>query len=372
VSDAHGETKIGSGEPLVNVAVNNDRAYEEVLRSGSVGLGRSYVKGWWECDDLTMLLRILFRSLAPTTSLLDKYSKAREQVASLVPASRRPADPERDRRNIRAHYDLSNEFFELMLDETMAYSCAIFEHDDWTLADASRAKLDRLCRRLRLSSDDHVLEIGTGWGSFAVHAATHYGCRVTTTTISDAQFDYVTKRVANAGLSDIVTVLNCDYRELSGRFDKLVSIEMIEAIGWRQFATYFSKCASLVSSNGLMAIQAIVIEDGSFARSKHHDDFINQMVFPGGCLPSVAAMTHAANQSGELRMVSLEDIGDHYPETLRRWHQNLTENAHVVASLGFDGEVTRLWSMYLAYCEAGFLERHISDVQMVFAVSRNG
>jgi cyclopropane-fatty-acyl-phospholipid synthase len=235
-----------------------------------------------------------------------------------------------------------------------------------SLADAQVAKLDRICRELALSPDDHVVEIGTGWGSFAVHAASRYGCRVTTTTISGAQYDHARKRVADAGLADRVTVLDADYRDLTGIYDKLVSVEMIEAVDWRDHATFFSTCARLLRPDGLAVLQAIVIADESFERAKHHDDFIRRYIFPGGCLPSNTSIAVAAIQAG-FRVAELKDIGCHYAETLRRWHTSLNAQERAVEALGLGTEFRRMWALYLSYCEAAFLERHVSDVQVVLA-----
>ena len=254
-----------------------------------------------------------------------------------------------------------------MLDTTMTYSCGLFEQPDMSLAQAQTAKLDRICRKLALSPADHVLEIGSGWGSFALHAASSYGCRVTTTTISAAQYEYAAKRVATAGLADRVTVLDADYRDLTGTYDKLVSIEMIEAVNWRDHATFFAQCARLLRPDGLAAIQAIVIANESFERAKRHDDFIRRYIFPGGCLPSVTSIAAASSGAG-LRMLDLEDIGLHYAETLRRWRLNIRREEMAVATLGLDPDFRRLWDLYLAYCEAAFLERHITDVQVVMAM----
>jgi cyclopropane-fatty-acyl-phospholipid synthase len=282
--------------------------------------------------------------------------------AQLV-APRRATDLE----NVRAHYDLSNDFFELMLDETMTYSCAVFEDPLATLHDAQVAKLDRLCAKLELRPDDRVVEIGTGWGGFAIHAAQHYGCRVTTTTISEAQRTYVAKHVAEAGLSDRITILGDDWRNLRGQFDKLVSVEMIEAVDWRYHDRFVARCADLLVEDGLAAVQAIVIEDRSFERAKRHQDFVRRMVFPGGCIPSVASITASLARATDLRIIDLEDIGRHYAETLRRWAANLARHEQEVERLGARTEFLRLWALYLAYCEASFLERHVSDVQLVLA-----
>ena len=250
----------------------------------------------------------------------------------------------------------------------MAYSCAFFTDASVDLATASRAKFDRLCRKIGLGPDDHLLEIGTGWGGFAIHAAREYGARVTTTTISDAQFEYARQRVRAAGLDERVTVLNRDYRELTGVYDKVASIEMIEAIGWRQLDTYFSTCARLLKPDGMMALQAIVIEDRSYERAKTSDDFIKHFIFPGGFLPSIEAMSSSMASVTDLSIIDLEDIGRHYAETLRRWRANLSRHRQALDDLALGARFDRLWHFYLCYCEGAFLERHISDVQMVLAM----
>ena len=332
-----------------------------------MGFGRTYADGLWDCDDLVSLVRILSVGLRPVTAIQDQigqwWGSATDWARRL-----RPPRPRHDRDNIQAHYDLSNEFFELMLDETMMYSSAIFTRPGMDLAEAQRTKLDRLCVKLGLGPEDHVLEIGAGWGGFAVHAASTYGCRVTTTTISDAQFRYASKRVAAAGLSDRVAVLDLDYRDLTGTYDKLISIEMIEAVDWRQHDTFFRTCASRLRSDGLMALQAITVDDRSYERAKNGTDFIREMIFPGGCLPSVEAITRALRRSTPLTVVDLEDIGRHYVETLLRWHDNIGRNQAAVTALGLDRRLQRLWDLYLCYCAGAFAERHISDVQMVLAM----
>ena len=360
------EHRFGEGAPAARVDVHDPRAYAAVLRHGSVGLGRSYADGWWDCDDLTSLVRILERATAPSGRRTDAWARA--IAPALAPLRRLTrSDKARDRENVRAHYDLSNDFFALMLDDTMMYSCAFFDDPSASLADASRAKLERLCRKIDLGPQDHVLEIGTGWGGFAVHAATRHGAKVTTTTISDAQYEFACRRVHDAGLDERVTVLNRDYRELEGTFDKLVSIEMIEAIGWRQQDTFFSTCASLLRRDGLMGLQAIVIDDRSYERAKDHEDFIKAFIFPGGFLPSIESMVRSMTSASDLRVVDLEDIGRHYAETLARWRANLTAHADEVAALGLGRHFERLWHLYLCYCEGAFLERHVSDVQLVLA-----
>jgi cyclopropane-fatty-acyl-phospholipid synthase len=351
---------------MARVTVHNRRAYGALLRSGSVGLGTSYVAGWWDTDDLTALVRALSRDSRPLRERLDRLGRAWGAMLD-VPARLAAPGRDDDKRNIAEHYDLSNDFFTLMLDETMTYSCAVFERPGATLAEAQLTKVDRLCTKLELAPTDHLVEIGSGWGGLAVHAATRYGCRVTTTTISDAQRSYVEKRVADAGLADRVTVLGLNWRDLTGRFDKLVSVEMVEAVDWRWHDQFLAKCADLLADDGLAAIQAIVIDDRSFERAKRHRDFVRRMVFPGGCLPSVASLTANLARATDLRIVDLEDIGRHYAETLRRWADNLAGRTDAVATLGVGQEFRRLWDLYLAYCEASFLERHISDVQLVLA-----
>ncbi len=350
------------------MTVHDRRAYDALLRSGSVGLGTSYVSGWWDADDLTALVRALARHTRPLRERLDRLGRASGAVLD-VPARRATPGRDDDKRNIADHYDLSNDFFALMLDETMTYSCALFERPGATLAEAQEAKIDRLCRKLELVPTDHLVEIGSGWGGLAVHAATRYGCRVTTTTISEAQHRYVEERVAAAGLADRITVLGLDWRDLTGTFDKLVSVEMVEAVDWRSHDRFLATCADLVAEDGLAAIQAIVIDDRSFARAKRHRDFVRRMVFPGGCLPSVASLTASVDRATDLHVVDLEDIGRHYPETLRRWAANLDGHADSLAELGVGGDFRRLWDLYLAYCEASFLEGHITDVQLVLARS---
>lgn len=359
-------TVLGGGEPAVHVTVNDPRAYTAICR-GSRGFGDAYVRGWWDCDDLTTLVRVLLRSIAAPRRVLDRIGAAASPLLDPPARVRRRSDRAVDRRNIRAHYDIGNDFYALMLDPTMTYSCALFERPGSSLLDAQRAKVDRMCRLLDLSPSDHVVEIGTGWGGFAIHAASRYGCRVTTTTISAAQHELAAKRVAEAGVADLVTVLDTDYRDLTGTFDKLVSTEMIEAVDWRDHARFFDTCARLLRPDGIAALQAIVIDDASFERAKRHDDFIRDAIFPGGCLPSVTSIADHAGRAG-LRVVQLDDIGHHYPETLRRWRANVHEHEAEVADLGLDAGFRRLWDLYLAYCEAAFLERHVSDVQVVLAM----
>ena len=273
---------------------------------------------------------------------------------------------EGSRRNIIAHYDLGNDFYRLFLDDTLTYSCGIFERPDSSLREASIAKYDRICRKLELSPADHVLEIGTGWGGFALHAATHFGCRVTTTTISNRQYELARQRVASAGLEDRITLLKQDYRDLAGTFDKLVSIEMIEAVGHHFLEEFFRVCSRCLKPDGQMLLQAITIRDQVFDWHKRNVDFIKRYIFPGSCIPSVTAISEAVTRATDLRLFHLEDITAHYATTLRRWRENFFANLDSVKALGFPDAFIRMWEFYLCYCEGGFSERYLGDIQVLF------
>jgi cyclopropane-fatty-acyl-phospholipid synthase len=364
VEEPGGAWSVGSGSPRVDLAVYDRATYKAWLCKGSIGFAESYVAGWWDCDDLTGLVRLLVRNLAGTWRRLDRIAQAVSGPLAALHRDR-PPDKEGDRANVRAHYDLPVELYLAMLDETMAYSCGLFESPQASLGDAQRAKFDRICKKLDLGPDDHLVEIGTGWGGFAIHAASNYGCRVTTTTVSESQYKLASQRVNEASLSERVEVLDTDYRDLTGSYDKLVSIEMIEAVGWRQFDAFFASCARLLRPEGLMVLQGIVIADRSYERAKHHDDFIRRLIFPGSCIPSLTALADSLARATELRIFDLEDIGQHYAPTLRSWHENLERSWEALSASGLDEEFHRLWRLYLCYCEGAFLERHISDVQMV-------
>jgi cyclopropane-fatty-acyl-phospholipid synthase len=271
----------------------------------------------------------------------------------------------RRRRDIAAHYDLGNQLFSRMLDPTMSYSCAVFEDPRMTLEEAQLAKLERVCEKLDLSPRDHLLEIGTGWGGLAVYAAVTRGCRVTTTTISREQHAHAVEAVHRAGVEDRVTVLLEDYRELTGRYDKLVSIEMIEAVGWRHTGAFFAKCSELLAPHGAMLLQAIAIDDRAYQVEKASRSFMNTRIFPGGCLPSLEMMTRAAARRSDMQLTHLEDLTPHYVETLRRWRERFTRHARELAERGYDERFQRLWTLYLGYCEAGFAERRILDLQLL-------
>jgi cyclopropane-fatty-acyl-phospholipid synthase len=348
--------------------VRSARFYRHLLR-GSVGLGEAYVDGLWDSDDLVALTRIAARNVATIDRLRRTFAPV------LIPAQRWARwltrnTPRRARERISAHYDLGNELFSQFLDPTMMYSCAVFESPQDTLEQASLAKLDRICRRLELDPEDHVLEIGTGWGGFALYAAQRYGCRVTTTTISAEQHAYASERVREAGLGDRVTVLFQDYRELTGVYDKLVSIEMIEAVGWQYYPTFFKRCSELVSDDGAMLLQAIVIEDEAYEVEKAGRSFMNTHVFPGGCLPSMEIIGRTVARVTDFRQAHVDDITAHYALTLARWRERFLAATERLATLGYDERFRRLWELYLSYCEGGFRERRIQDVQLLLAKPR--
>ncbi len=349
----------------VEVEVHSARFYRALLR-GSVGLCESYMDGLWDCEDLVELTRIaalnvtafdqLRRRLAPVLIPIQRWARLHSRNT-----------PGRSRRQIAAHYDLGNELFSLFLDPSMMYSCAIFDSAGATLDEASLSKLERVCTKLELGPEDHLLEIGTGWGGLAIHAAKHCGCRVTTTTISAEQHAYASERVRRAGLDDRVTVLLEDYRNLEGRYDKLVSIEMIEAVGWRNLPTFFQRCSRLLGDGGAMLLQAIVIDDRAYEVEKASKSFINTYIFPGGCLPSMEVISRSVARSTDLRQVDLEDITAHYAETLAHWRWRFLACTDRLSELGYDERFRRLWELYLCYCEGGFRERRIQDVQLLLA-----
>jgi cyclopropane-fatty-acyl-phospholipid synthase len=354
----------GPGALAVTLSIHDPRFYLAVLLGGHLGAAEAYLDGWWTTDDLTALMQLFVRN-RPLADGMERGWVALARPARRAWHALRRNTRRGSRRNIAAHYDLGNDFFAEFLDETLTYSCGVFEQPDSTLRQASDAKYDRICRKLQLSARDHVLEIGAGWGGFALHAAGRYGCRVTTTTISRAQHAHATQRVAAAGLADRVTVLARDYRDLTGTFDKLVSIEMIEAVGHHYYTAFFGKCASLLRRGGAMALQAITIADARYERARREVDFIKRYVFPGSCIPSLAALKDAWARAGDLRLVDVEDITSHYVTTLRRWRENFVAHWDRIRALGFREEFRRLWEFYFCYCEGGFQERVLGDLQIV-------
>lgn len=355
----------------VTVTILDPHTYIDVALGGTVGVGDAYRRGLWTCEDLTTLVRIFVLNRSLLNSMEGGLALASKPLLKTIHWLNRNTKAS-SAKNIAAHYDLGNEFFRLMLDETMMYSCAYFERPESTLAEASRAKNDRICRKLKLSVNDHLLEIGTGWGGFAVHAASHYGCRVTTTTISRQQYDMALQRVQEAGLTDHVTVLLTDYRDLPKlglQFDKLVSIEMIEAVGHQFYKVFFEVCSRMLKSSGLALIQGITIDERFYEQAKRSVDFIQRFIFPGSCIPSVSALMQESAKVGDLGLIHLEDIGMHYAPTLQAWRRNVAAKLPDIKALGYQSEFLRLWDFYLCYCEGGFRERSLSVVHLLYAKS---
>ena len=352
-----------SAEPAATVNVHDDRFYTTLAAGGAVGASEAYMQGMWTCDQLTLLVRVLLRNTSVLRGLGNAaYKKPLYKLLHLM--NRDSVDG--SKKNISAHYDLGNKLFENFLDPTMTYSSGFFEKPDSTMQQASTAKLDRICQKLALSESDHVVEIGTGWGSFALHAARNYNCKITTTTISEEQYQLACQRVKDAGLQDRIEIVKKDYRLLTGQYDKLVSIEMIEAVGLAYLGNYFEKCASLLKPAGKMLIQAITIADQRYEFSKRNVDFIQRYIFPGGALPSVTALTNTATNETDLRMTGLEDITEHYATTMRKWREKFYLNVEQIKQLGYDNRFLRMWEYYLCYCEGGFEEKSIGCVQAEF------
>jgi cyclopropane-fatty-acyl-phospholipid synthase len=338
--------------------------YSDIAFGGSIGAGESYMRGAWQCEDLVSLVRILVQNRHVLDSMekgTARLTRSLQRVFHWINRNTRKGA----RRNIAAHYDLGNNFFSLWLDESMMYSCAMFEHAEQSLAEAQQHRLEVVCRKLGLGPDDHVIEIGTGWGGFAIYAAQKYGCRITTTTISKQQYEMAWDRIQAAGLQDRIELLLEDYRDLEGSYDKLVSIEMIEAVGSEQYDTYFSRCSKLLKPGGPMLIQAITIADQQYAYSQKNVDFIQRYIFPGGCLPSLGVMKETIVRVSDMKIADVEDIGQDYAVTLRHWRRNFFANLDKVLELGYPDEFIFMWEFYLCYCEGGFIERAISDVHLV-------
>jgi cyclopropane-fatty-acyl-phospholipid synthase len=359
-------TELGRGAPHATIDVHDSLTWRALLR-GSRGLAESYADGHWDSPDVTALIRLAARNADQLDQPRRRLTPLREPYQRLRAVRN---TPRRSRDDIAAHYDLGNELFELMLDPTMMYSSARFTRSGMTLEEASLAKLDLVCDKLELGPEDHVLEIGTGWGGFAIHAAATRGCRVTTTTLSGEQHAHALARVRDAGLEDRVTILERDYRELEGRFDKLVSIEMIEAVGWKDFGTFFERCSDLLEPNGAMLLQAITIDDRAYSVERASKSFIRTHIFPNGCLPSVEVIARCLARRTDLRLTHFEDFGLDYAETLRRWRANLDPER--LERLGYDERFQRLWRLYLCYCEAGFAERRIGVAQALLVKPRWG
>lgn len=349
---------------LAHVTVNNKSFYRKVLFGGSIGGGEAYVDGLWKVDDLTALVRIMVLNMP----LLDRMERGLAWLLRPLDLFRHILNSNskiKSKRNILAHYDLGNDMYESFLDPAMMYSSAIYPKAESSLEEASVYKLATICQKINLQPTDHVIEIGSGWGGFAIYAARNYGCRVTTTTISDAQYKEAHRRVAQAGLLDKITLLRSDYRDLSGEYDKLVSIEMIEAVGHHFLPVFFKKCGELLKPDGKMLLQAITITDQKYKQYARTVDFIQRYIFPGGCLPSNARMLQLISEKTDMVVRHIDDFGFDYARTLRDWRIRFNESFTGLRNKGYDETFKRLWEYYLCYCEGGFLERSISVVHVV-------
>ena len=365
------KTVFGSDKSMAaTVTVHDAHFYGEIAFGGSIGAGEAYMLGYWNSDNLTNVIRIMAANQGVMDALEGGYQWASKPLLKVLHyLNRNTADG--SRKNIAAHYDLGNDFFKLWLDPSMMYSSAIFAPLDVSLEAASNKKLQVICDKLDLKPTDHVVEIGTGWGGFAIYAAKHYGCKVTTTTISRQQFDEAVVRVNAENLQDKITLLLNDYRDLEGKFDKLVSIEMIEAVGHQFYDTYFKKCASLLKPNGMALIQAITIADQRFETAKNSVDFIQRYIFPGSNIPSITAMLNSITKASDLKLYDCEDIGPHYATTLRKWRERFLANIDAVRKLGYSEEFIKMWEFYLCYCEGGFAERALGDVHLLLIKPEN-
>lgn len=353
-------------ELIAHISVHHSSFYRQVLFGGSIGAGEAYMLKAWGSPDLVQVIRIMALNINVLQQLDSRWSSLFNFI-SRIAHKLRPNTINKARENIAAHYDLGNNFFSLFLDKTMLYSAAIFPHENTSLEQASSHKMSHICQRLQLTEKDHLLEIGTGWGGMAIYAAKTTGCRVTSATISQEQYNYACDWVKREGLEHRVTILLQDYRLLEGTFDKLVSIEMIEAVGHEFYSTYFKQCSRLLKKDGLMLIQAITIQDQRFEYARKNTDFIQQYIFPGGCLPSNAAIAHHVNRDTDLQIIGLQDITLDYAKTLAHWRQAFFREIDQVKKQGFDETFIRMWDFYLCYCEGGFRERAISTAQFLLA-----
>ena len=348
-----------------NFNVLHNSFFTLIGSGGLNGAAEAYALGLWECDDIVALIRILIRN----QNVMNKFDSGIASLAKPINKSihkRRKNTLSGSKKNILAHYDLSNEFYQLWLDDTMTYSCGIFENKNSTMKEASIKKLDSLINKLNVKPGDTILEIGTGWGSFACHAAKEYGCKVITTTISDSQYDYANEKISLENLDNQITLLKEDYRNLTGSYDKIVSIEMIEAVGHENIPTYFKKVSNLLNDGGKFALQGITYNDQKFDTYKHSVDFINKYIFPGACLISLSQVLDTLKKDTNLILNDLLDITSHYAKTLNIWRENFLSKRDEISSLGFDDNFIRLWEFYLVYCEAGFIEQNIGDYQFLF------
>lgn len=360
------------GEPattakvVAHISVNHPSAYRQVMLNGTIGSGESYMQGAWISPDLVQVIRIFVMNMDVVSGMDSKWNFALQWAGNLVHRFNANSK-DKAKENVSAHYDLGNDFFQLFLDPTMLYSSAIYPNASASLHEASLYKMDHICRRLGLTSSDHLLEIGTGWGGMAIHAAKTTGCKVTTVTISKEQYEHARAWVEREGLSEQIDVQLKDYRDIDGEFDKLLSIEMIEAVGYQYYGEYFTQCSKLLKNTGKMLIQAITIADQRYHEERDNVDFIQRYIFPGGCLPSNEVIAQHLRKDTDMQIIGLDDITFHYAKTLAAWKKSFHENLDEVRSQGFDDVFIRMWDFYLSYCEGGFKERVISTSQILMA-----
>lgn len=347
------------------VMVHSLRSYRRLLFGADIGFAESYMAGEIDCHDLTALVRVILQNKATLQQIESGFAMLLQWPERFRHWQQRNSIAG-SKRNIESHYDLSNEFYSLWLDPSMMYSAAIYPDENASLTEAQQHKCRLIAEKLKLSSDDHLLEIGTGWGGFAIYAAKNYGCKVSTTTISEKQWQFATKQVQRTGLTDRVTVLKQDYRELSGSFDKLVSIEMIEAVGHSYLDRFMTVCTDRLKPDGLLLLQAILAPDADYKKMRNSVDFIKKYIFPGGFLPSVAAINESIEKKGQLQLVDQQEIGLDYARTLADWRQNFEARIEDIKRLGFDDQFIRMWRFYLCYCEGGFREQTILNQQLLF------
>lgn len=361
-----GEALSKGDELYAEMHVHDSSCYADIITGGSIGASEAFMTGDWTSPDLTMLMRVMVRNMDILNQMEGGLATLSRPILKWFHKLNENTE-KGSRRNIAAHYDLGNEFFKLFLDPSMMYSSGIFPTENASMAEASETKLKRICEKLQLRAEDKVVEIGTGWGGFAIYAAKHYGCHVTTTTISEQQYLLAKERVEAENLQDKITLLTEDYRNLQGQFDKLVSIEMIEAVGWEYYETFFKTCSALLKPNGAMLIQAITIEDQRYEKAKRDVDYIKKYIFPGSCIPSINALSTASMNASDLRIVHMDDFAQHYARTLNAWAKKLEVNIEQARAQGYSEDFLRMWFFYLSYCEGGFAERAIGVSHLVFA-----
>ena len=357
-------------ELAAEIYVHHRKFYSEIAFGGAIGAGEAFIINYWTTSDLTSIIRILLQNRSVLDGFEGGFARITKPLQKLLHWFNRNTF-KGSKKNIAAHYDLGNDFFESWLDEKMMYSCAIFDDENQNLDLASTLKLERICQKLSLNKNDHIIEIGTGWGGFAIYAAKNFGCKVTSTTISKKQFLFAKQRVEEAGLSDQITLLLEDYRNLTGSYNKLVSIEMIEAVGHKFYKDYFEKCSSLLKDDGIMLIQAITIADQQYQRTIRSVDFIQKYIFPGGCLPSLTCIADLLTEFTDIRIINIEDIGPHYATTLKHWRDRMYLKLEAIQEMGYSDQFIRMWHYYLCYCEGAFIERAIGDIQVTAIKPQN-